>query len=385
VNSKQNSRIYLDYAATTPLDGRVRAAMDAVEDEGTFNPSSPHAEGRRARTVLERARERVARVLNASRRSIAFTGGGTEANNLALFGVARAATKRRHVVVSAIEHHSIARVADELESAGFAVTHVAIDSDGRVDLAAFVSALRPDTLIASVMYANNEIGVVQAVGELAAAAKARGALFHTDAIAAVGWLPLDTEALGVDLLSLSAHKFYGPRGVGALYVRPGTPVSPLLYGGGQEHGLRSGTENVVAAAGLAEALEIAEAERAVTSERVASLRDALERATLHGVPAARSNGAGAPRLPDIASITFPTSDAAAFLMLLDLEGISASAGSACTSGSLEPSHVIAALGGKADGATIRFSLGRTTKLSDVERVAALLPGIAASAGTVELT
>jgi cysteine desulfurase len=385
VNSKPNSRIYVDYAATTPLDERVREAMDAVREDAAFNPSSPHAEGRRARAILERARDRVARALNASRRSIAFTAGGTESNNLAIFGVTRAATTRRHVVVSAIEHHSVSRVAGELETRGFNVTRVAVDPNGRVDPAAFAAALRPDTLIASVMYANNEIGVVQPIQALAAAAKARGALFHTDAVAAAGWLPLDTEALGVDMLSLSAHKFYGPRGAGVLYVREGTPLSPLLYGGGQESGRRSGTEDVVAACGLAEALEIAERERTQTSERVGPLRDALERAILSGVVGARVNAAGALRLPDIASVTFPKSDPAAFLMLLDLEGIAASAGSACTSGSLEPSHVIAALGGDDDGATIRFSLGRTTKLSEVDRVAALLPGIAASAGTVEST
>jgi cysteine desulfurase len=385
VNLKSNSRIYLDYAATTPLDERVREAMDAVREDAAFNPSSPHAEGRRARAVLERARDRVARVLNASRRSIAFTAGGTESNNLAIFGVARAATARRHVVVSAIEHHSVSRVVDELETQGFDVTRVAVDPSGRVEPAAFAAALRSDTLIASVMYANNEIGVVQPIQVLAAATKARGALFHTDAVAAAGWCPLDSDALGVDMLSLSAHKFYGPRGAGVLYVREGTPLSPLLYGGGQESGRRSGTEDVVAAYGLAEALEIAQRERVETSERVAPLRDALERAILSGVTGARVNAMGALRLPDIASITFPKSDPAAFLMLLDLEGIAASAGSACTSGSLEPSHVIAALGGEADGATIRFSLGRTTKLSEVQRVAALLPGIATSAGTVEST
>ncbi|HEY3675008.1 MAG TPA: cysteine desulfurase family protein [Candidatus Tumulicola sp.] len=380
MNSKQNSRIYLDYAATTPLDERVRAAMDAVREDGAFNPSSPHAEGRRARAVLERARDRVARVLNAPRRSIAFTAGGTESNNLAIFGTARAATARRHVVVSAIEHHSVSRVADELESQGFSVTRVPVDSRGQVDVAAFASALRADTLIASVMYANNEIGAVQPIRELSAAARSRGALFHTDAVAGAGWLPLDTAALGVDLLSLSAHKFYGPRGAGVLYVREGTPLSPMLFGGGQESGRRSGTEDVVAAAGLAEALALAESERAATSARVGPLRDALERAVLDAVAGARANGAGAPRLPDITSITFPDRDPAAFLMLLDLEGIAASAGSACTSGSLEPSHVIAALDPGTRGATIRFSLGRATKLSEVERVARLLPGIAASAG-----
>jgi cysteine desulfurase len=379
VNSKTNSRIYLDYAATTPLDGRVRAAMDAVREDGAFNPSSPHAEGRRARAVLERARDRVARVLNAPRRSIAFTAGGTESNNLAIFGVARAATNRRHVVVSAIEHHSVLRAVEQLQSEGFSVTQVIVDANGRVDADAFAAAIRPDTSIASVMYANNEIGTVQSIGELSTIAKARGAMFHTDAVAAAGWLPLDTRALGVDLLSLSAHKFYGPRGAGVLFVREGTPLSPLLYGGGQEYGRRSGTEDVVAAAGVAEGLEIAERERPAATERAGALRDHLEQAVLDGTDAVRVNGAGAQRLPDIASFTFPGADPEALLMLLDLEGVAASAGSACTSGSLEPSHVIAALGHAANGATIRFSLGRTTDLLQIKRVAAILPGIAASA------
>jgi uncharacterized protein YoxC len=229
-----------------------------------------------------------------------------------------------------------------------------------VDPGAFAAALRPDTLIACVMYANNEIGTVQSIAELAALTKARGALFHTDAVAAVGWLPLDTTALGVDLLSLSAHKFYGPRGAGVLFAREGTAVSPLIFGGGQEFGRRSGTEDVVAAAGLAEALEIAESERTSASQRVGELRDALERAVLKNAAGARINGATAPRLPDISSVTFPGTDAAALLMLLDLQGVAASAGSACTSGSLEPSHVIAALGPGYDGATIRLSLGRST-------------------------
>jgi cysteine desulfurase len=372
-------RIYLDYAATTPLDAGVRAALDAVREDAAFNPSSPHAEGRRARAVLDGARDRVARVLHAPRRSIAFTAGGTEANNLALFGVARAATTRRHIVTTVIEHHAVSRAIDALEAEGFSVTRVPVNARGYVDPQAFAAALRPDTLIASVMYANNEIGSIQPIEQLSGAARSRGVIFHTDAVAAAGWLPLDVEALGVDLLSLSAHKFYGPRGAGVLFVRDGTPLAPLLYGGGQELGRRSGTEDVAAAAGLAEALDVAERERPAAVPRAAGLRDALEAAVVGALPSARVNGAGSPRLPNIASFTFPDADPAALLMLLDLEGIAASAGSACTSGSLEPSHVIAALGGGTEGATIRFSVGRATTQAEIERVAAALPAIVASA------
>jgi cysteine desulfurase len=385
VNSNDIARIYLDYAATTPIDPRVRAAVDAVREDAAFNAASPHAEGRRARAVLDTARERVARALHAPRRAVVFTSGGTEANNLALLGVAKGAPARRHIVTTVIEHHSVLRAAEALEAGGFAVTRVRVDSAGFVDPAEFASALRPDTLVASAMYANNEIGTVQPIEHLSALAHERGALFHTDAVAAAGWLPLDVEALGIDLLSLSAHKFYGPRGAGALYVREGTPLEPLIYGGGQELGRRSGTEDVLGAAGLAEALGLAERDRGEAVRRVQALRNRLEAAVAAGVPDVRINGSAGRRLPNIASFTFSQTDAAALVMLLDLGGIAASAGSACTSGSLEPSHVIAALGGEEDGATIRFSLGRTTTDAEIDRVVAAIPEIVKASRTAEST
>ena len=385
MNSTTNSRVYLDYAATTPIDPRVRDAMERVRVDAAYNPSSPHAEGRRSRALLDAARERVARVLNVPRRSIVFTAGGTESNNLALLGVARAGGSRRHVVTSVIEHHAVSRAVDTLEDAGFAVTRIPVDASGRVDPATFAAALRPDTAIASIMYANNEIGTVQSLARLGELARARGIPFHTDAVAAAGWLPLETEGLGVDLLSLAAHKFYGPAGTGVLYVRDGTPLEPMLAGGNQELGRRAGTEDVAGAVGMAEALELAEAERPAAGRRVQALRDALESAIVSSIAGARPNARGGNRLPNIASITFSGSDPAALLMLLDLHGFATSAGSACTSGSLEPSHVIAAIGGDVRGATIRFSLGRPTTEEEIERLVAVLPAIVADAGRGQAT
>jgi cysteine desulfurase len=383
VNSTTNSRVYLDYAATTPIDPRVRAAMERVREDATYNPSSPHAEGRRSRALLDAARERIARVLNVPRRSIVFTGGGTESNNLALFGVARAAGSRRHLVTSVIEHHAVSRAVDTLEEAGFAVTRIPVDASGRVDPETFAAALRPDTAIASVMYANNDIGTVQSLAQLGERARAYGIPFHTDAVAAAGWLPIEIEGSSVDLLSLAAHKFYGPSGMGVLYVRDGTPIEPMLAGGSQELGRRAGTEDVAGAVGMAEALELAESGRLEAGQRVAALRDMLESAVRSSIAGARLNGTGGVRLPSIASITFAGADPAALLMLLDLHGFATSAGSACTSGSLEPSHVIAAIGGDVGGATIRFSLGRPTTEEEIERLVAVLPAIVADAQRAE--
>jgi cysteine desulfurase len=383
VNSTTNSRVYFDYAATTPIDPRVRAAMERVREDAAYNPSSPHAEGRRSRALLDAARERVACVLGVPRRSIVFTAGGTESNNLALFGVARAAGSRRHVVTSVIEHHAVSRAVDTLEDAGFAVTRIPVDASGRVDPATFAAALRPDTAIASVMYANNEIGTVQSLAQLGEYARANGIPFHTDAVAAAGWLPLEIEDLGVDLLSLAAHKFYGPPGIGVLYLRDGTALEPMLAGGSQELGRRAGTEDVAAAIGMAEALELAETERPKAVCRIQALRDGLESSVVASIAGARPNGTGGSRLPNIASVTFAGTDPAALLMLLDLHGFAVSAGSACTSGSLEPSQVITAIGGDVRGATIRFSLGRPTTEEEVDRLVAVLPEIVADAGRVE--
>jgi cysteine desulfurase len=375
-------RIYLDYAATTPLSEQSKLAMQSVEEAGAFNPSSPHAEGRRARALLEDARDRVASVLGASRKEIEFTASGSEADNHALRGVARALGRKGHIVTSAVEHHAVLRTVEDLADDGFAVTYLPVDRHGRVDPATFEAALRDDTLMASIMYANNEIGTVQPIADLAAAARRHGVLFHTDAIQAPGWLPLDVGALGVDLLSISAHKFYGPKGVGVLFVRDGTPLHPLVRGGGQEFGRRAGTENVAGIVGLAAALEIAAREREASAARVGALRDELEAVILASVPGAWINASGAERLPHLASVGFPGAESQALLARLDLEGVAVSAGSACTSGVLEPSHVLAALEPRAPerGGVIRFSLGRPTSAAEVRRTLEILGEIVPRTG-----
>lgn len=372
-------RIYLDHAATTTVRPEVVEAMLPLL-RGGYNASSLHAEGRAARAALDDARAVVAGILGAAPREIVFTGSGSEADVLAVVGAARArAAEGRHVVTSAIEHHAVLHAADVLERDGWTVTRLPVDGRGLVDPDAFAAALTPGTTVASIILANNEIGVIQPIAQLAALARARGVLFHTDAVQAAGWLPLDVGALGVDLLSLSSHKFEGPKGTGALYVRHGTPLQPLIVGGGHEHGLRAGTENLAGIAGFARALALAESERPSKTARVGALRDRLEAAVRAGIPDAVVNAAGAPRLPGNLSVAFGGVPSDALLMRLDLEGIAASAGSACAAGSLEPSHVAAALALDDDHrlGVIRFSLGRTTSQTEIDEVVARLPALLA--------
>lgn len=387
------ARIYLDNAATTPVRPEVVDAMVPLLGGG-YNPSSLHAEGRAARAAVDAARETVARVLGATPREIVFTGSGSESNVLAIVGAARARAvashpseshraRPGHVVTTAIEHHAALRAAEMLEGDGWRVTRLPVDRDGLVHPDAFAAALTPETVLASVMLANNETGTIEPVARLAAVARERGVLFHTDAVQAAGWLPLDVEALGVDLLSLSAHKIHGPKGVGALYVRRGTPLVPLIVGGGQEHGLRAGTENLAGIAGFAAALALAEAERPTAAPRVAALRDRLETGIRATVQDALVNGAGAPRLPALLSVAFAGAPSDALLIRLDLDGIAASAGSACAAGSIEPSHVVAALGvpERFRGGVIRFSLSRATTEAEIEDVLGRLPALVASVRT----
>jgi cysteine desulfurase len=375
-----SERIYLDYAATTPLAPEVCAAMLAVWKNDGFNASSLHAEGRRARAILDDARERVAAALGATRKEIVFTSGGSESDTLALIGVARARRRRgRHIVSTAIEHHAVLHALDALRDDGFDVTVLPVDAAGQVDERAFAAALREDTILASVMYANNEIGSVQPIERLAAAARGRGVVFHTDAIAAPGYLPLLVTALGVDLLSLSAHKFYGPPGVGVLYVREGTPLQGQIFGGPQEYGRRAGTENVASIVGLALALERARDGWEARAAAVAALRDRLEATILAVVPDVVVNGREARRLPNILSVAFLGVDVEQLLVALDLAGVAVSAGSACTSGSLESSHVIEALGDPERARnTIRFSLGNATTAAQIDGVGALVSSIVAT-------
>ncbi|MDE2483371.1 MAG: cysteine desulfurase [bacterium] len=377
-------RTYLDFAATTPMRPEVLEAMLPYFTQAGFNPSSLHAEGRRARAALDDARDGVARALGVARREITFVGSGSEADTQALLGAARAARARgRHIISTAIEHHAVLHTLDALRDEGFEVTLLPVDERGLVAPAAFAAALRPDTILASVMLANNEIGVVQPVAELAAIARERGVLVHTDAVQAAGWLPLRPTELGVDLLSLSAHKFYGPKGVGVLYVRAGTPLASLVHGGGQEFGRRAGTENVAGIVGLARALELAVEGQLERARRVGELRDRLEAGILGAVADVRVNGGGAPRLPNSCNLAFAGMDSETLLMRLDLEGIAVSAGSACTAGALEPSHVIAALGiePRWHQGVIRFSLGESTTTEEIDRVLAVVPRITAELRT----
>lgn len=373
-------RIYLDYAATTPVRAEVLNAMLPYFSEVGHNPSSLHREGRRARAALDDARDRVAASLGASRREIVFTGSGSEADNQAIFGAARANRERgTHLLSTAIEHHAVLHTLDALADEGFAPELLAVDGDGQIDHAAFAAALTPRTTLVSVMYANNEIGTVAPIRALARLARERGAIFHTDAVQAAGWLPIDVGELEVDLLSLSAHKFHGPKGVGVLYVRDGVGLPALVHGGGQEGGRRSGTENVAGIVGLACALELAVNEREEKAARVGALRDRLEGGIRAAIPDVRFNGAGGQRLPNSANVSFADVDSEPLLMALDMGGIAVSAGSACTSGALEPSHVIAALraGDRWQRGVIRFSLGAGTTSEQIERVVAALSGIIA--------
>ncbi len=371
-----SARIYLDNAATTALRPEVVTAMR--ESEAEYNPSSLHTEGRRARAALDAARERVATLLGVTRNEIVFTSSGTESNNLALLGVMRAGGAGAHVVAPAIEHHAVLEALERLHEEGFQTTVLPVSSDGRVDPREFEAALRPGTLLASVAYANNEIGTIQPIAELAAIARERGVRLHCDAVQAASWLPLGVGALGVDLLSLSAHKIGGPRGAGLLYVRSGVPLAPILYGGGQESGRRSGTQNLPAIAGMARALEIAVGEREANAARVEALRNRLEAGIRAGVPDVRINGAP-PRLPNHLNVSFAGVESAALLIALDLAGVAVSAGSACTSGSLEPSHVLLAIGLEERWQTgpIRFTLGVESTAAEIDRVLALLPPLVA--------
>jgi cysteine desulfurase len=371
-----SERIYLDHAATTPAaPGVVEAMLPYFEG---YNPSSVHAEGRRARAALDDARDRVAALLGVARKEIVFSASGSEADTHAILGAARNGRERgNHIVSTAIEHHAVLHALDALAREGFEITTLPVDRRGVVDVERFEAALRTTTILATVMYANNEIGTIQPIAQLAAIAHGRGILFHTDAVQAPEWTTVRPHELGVDLLSLSAHKFYGPKGVGLLYVREGVDIGVLIHGGGQEFGRRAGTENVAGIVGFARALEAASAGLSERSARVAFLRDRLEAEVRVRIADVRVNGAGAVRLPNITNLSFAGVDSEAMLMALDLAGIAASAGSACTSGVLEPSHVIRALeiDPRWHRGPLRFSLGDGTTTQEIERLLTVLPGI----------
>jgi cysteine desulfurase len=366
--------IYLDHNAITPLRPEaIEAVRAALEVFG--NPSSVHAAGRTARDLLDRARGQVARALGAEAGEIVFTSGATEAAALAIRGVLGAAPPgRRRLVVTAVEHPCVLSLGRALEKGGTPLTVVGVDRRGLVDPGAFRAALGPDVALACAMRANNETGVLLPVADLAAAAHAAGALFFCDAVQAVGKIPVDVAELGADLVAITGQKFGGPRGAGALRVRPGVPLAPL-FGGEQERGRRAGTENLPGLAGLGAAIEAATRRRPEEEPRLRALRDRLEAGLLSALPDARVNGAGAPRLPSTLSVTLPGCDAETLLMAADLDGLAASAGAACHSGSTKPSGVLLAMGLTPEEArsTLRLSLGWTTTAGEVEAALRMLP------------
>lgn len=387
--NKKRDGVYLDHAATTPTDPRVVKAMLPFFDRAYGNAGSLHQSGRFAKSAIFRARKTVAGILNCRAEEIIFTGSGTESNNLAIFGVARANENLgRHVIAANFEHHAVLRPCEQLAREGFLITFLEVDREGILPLDALRKAISQETILVSLMYANNEIGTVQPIKEIgeiikeARAKRKKKAInipiyFHSDACQAAGYLDLDVQKLGVDLLTLNGSKIYGPKGTGVLFVRAGTKISPLIYGGGQENGLRSGTENTPAILGIAEALKIAQKERKKESLRQKKLRDYFIGGVMKSIPRAVLNGHPKKRLPNNVNVSILDVEGEAMLLWLDKYGIFASTGSACDSQSLEPSHVILALGRPYEYAhgSLRFSLGRKTTKKDVDYVLKILPKI----------
>lgn len=371
-------RIYLDYAATTPCDPEVLEAMRPYFIEKFGNPSSIHSFGQEAKKGLEDAREALADFLGAKPEEIVFTSGGTESNNFALFGAASAQEKKgNHIVTSQIEHHAIIEPCKVLEKRGYSTTYVKVDKDGIVSPQDVKRAITDKTILISIMHANNEIGTIQPIAEIGKIAKGKGITFHTDAVQAVGHIPTNVNELNVDLLSLSAHKFYGPKGVGALYIRKGTRINRFLHGGDQEKGRRASTSNVSGIVGLAEAIKLCKEKMNEEANFQIGLRDSLIKGLLDKIAKSYLNGHPNLRLPNNANMSFEYIEGESMLLNLDMLGIAASTGSACTSSSLEPSHVLLAIGRTHETAhgSLRFTLGRWTKKSDIDYCIEVLPGI----------
>jgi cysteine desulfurase len=372
--------IYLDYAATTPTDPEVAEAMLPYLSGplSVGNASSIHRFGRQARAAVDEARDAVARLIHADYAELYFTGSGTEADNLALIGAMQAApVGRDHLVVSAIEHHAVLHTAHSLQKQGYAVTTVPCDSEGLISPDAVAEAVTDRTALISIMHANNEIGTLQPIAEFARIAHARGAKFHTDAVQSVGMLSVDVAALGCDLLSLCAHKIYGPKGAGALYIKQGMKVSPQLHGGAQEREKRAGTENVAALVGFGKAAELSAARRTVDTEHIVTLRDRFLVLLRAAIPDLILNGHSSLRLPNNVNVSVPGVEGTTLLMNMDRKGVAAASGSACSSGSLEPSHVLKAIG-LADtlaSSGVRFSLGRTTTEAEIAQAAEIFAAI----------
>lgn len=371
---------YFDHNATTPVDREVLDAMLPYFAGQFGNASSIHSAGQQARAAVERARDSVAALLGAKPAEIVFTSGGTEADNLAIFGsLAASPLGKKHVITTQIEHHAVLHSCEALERQGVEVTYLRVSSDGLVDPEDVRRAIRPETVLITVMHANNEIGAVQPVEQIGRIAAEAEVYFHTDAVQSAGKLPLDVNRMGVDLLSISAHKLYGPKGAGALYVRSGTPLEPQFRGGHHERDRRAGTENVPGIAGLGKAAEISQRNLPAESQRIAALRDRLEEGLLASVRHSRVNGGRQHRVPNTANASFLCAGGEAMVIALDLKGVVCSTGAACSSGAVEPSHVLTAIGLPPEDArtSLRFSLGRHTTAEEVDFALSVIPGVVA--------
>jgi cysteine desulfurase len=375
-------RIYLDHNATTPVDPAVLEAMLPYFSGEYGNASSIHTFGQASRAAVETAREQVAALLDARPQEMVFTSGGTESDNHAIFGVLQAFLLEQpaaHIITTAIEHEAVLNSCQELEKQGVAVTYLPISRDGLIDAEELRKAIRPETALITVMHANNELGVVQPLEEIGRIAAEGDIYFHSDAVQSVGKIPVNVKAYGLDLLSLSGHKFYAPKGAGAIYIKGGTRLRQFLYGGHHQRGFRPGTENVAGIVGLGKAAELARLSLAEDGARISGLRDGLERGLLSRVPDARVNAAGALRTPNTCNITFAGIEGEALVIALDLKGLACSTGAACSSGAVEPSHVLTAIGLAASEAhgSIRFSLGRQTSAGEINAALEIVPAAVA--------
>jgi cysteine desulfurase len=362
------NRVYLDFNATTPVEPAVLDAMLPYFSADFANAASIHTPGQRARAAVETAREQVAALIGARPQEIVFTSGGTESDNHAIFGIVEAALgHEKHVVTSAVEHEAVLNACQALEKRGIRVTYLPVDGEGQIDLDKLQHALRRETVLITIMHANNELGTVQPLEEIGRIAAEADVYFHTDAVQSAGKVPIDVNVLQADLLSISGHKLYAPKGIGALYIRGGTRLRQLLYGGHHQRGFRPGTENVASIVGLGKAAEIARHSLANDARRVGILRDKLQQGLIERVPHSRVNAAAAPRTPNTTNLVFPGVEGEALLIALDLKGLACSTGAACSSGAVEPSHVLTAIGLPPEEAraSLRFSLGRHTTNEDI--------------------
>lgn len=364
-------RIYVDNAATTKMNAAVAEEMIPFMTEYYGNPSSIYLEGREAKRAVEKSREQVAKAISAEPKEIYFTGSGTEADNWAVRSAASAySNKGKHIITSSVEHHAVLHTCQDLEKQGYEVTYLPVDKYGRVSVEDLRNSIRPDTILVSIMFANNEIGTIMPVKEIGAVCRENGVLFHTDAVQAIGMCEIDVEELNIDMLSLTAHKFHGPKGAGALYVRQGVKLTPFITGGAQERGKRAATENVPGIVGLGKAIELAAENIPERQKKLSELRDCYIEKVLNKIPYSRLNGHPKDRLPGNANISFQFIEGEGMLLRLDMKGISASSGSACTSGSLDPSHVLLAIGLKHEEAhgSLRVSFDETNTKEQVDYI-----------------